>query len=345
VSEADGGAVENPLAAACYADRARQYPVVVTENVQLATDTYRVRLECPELAAKILPGQFLMIRLPTCDDPLLGRPFALYDTVLGDTVLNDAVLNDAALDDTALYDAGQPVGIDVVYLVVGKLTGLLSQCQPGDQLEVWGPLGNGFFAKPVELAAKPVESAAKPVESAGEPVEHLIMVAGGIGQTPFLALGRQFLGGRSYGQPQQTVAAAQSVTLCLGVRRQDLLAGADDFRDCGIDLRISSDDGSVGHHGLVIELLQQTLDEKALDEKSAINCRIACCGPEPMMEAVAQIAIARNVPCEVSLETPMACGIGICFSCVVKTKQPGGDWDYKRTCVDGPVFEAEKIVW
>ncbi len=300
----NGGAVENsqqtnPLAAAQYADDARQYPVVVTENVQLATDTFRVRFECPELTAKILPGQFLMIRLAESADPLLGRPFALYDTVLD--------------------DAGRAIGIDVVYLVVGKLTGLLAKCQAGDRLEVWGPLGNGFSS---------------------EPSEHLIMVAGGIGQTPFLALGRQFLGGRSYGQPQQHVESAQSVTLCLGVRRQDLLAGADDFRDCGIDLRISSDDGSVGHHGLVTELLEQTLDEKA-----SATCRIACCGPEPMMEAVAKIAIARNVPCEVSLETPMACGIGICFSCVVKTKQPDGDWDYKRTCVDGPVFEAEKIVW
>ena len=304
----NGGAVENPtqtnpLAAAQYADYAQQYPVVVTENVQLATDTFRVRFECPELAAKILPGQFLMIRLAESADPLLGRPFALYDTVLD--------------------DAGRAVGIDVVYLVAGKLTGLLAKCQTGDRLEVWGPLGNGFSA---------------------DPVEHLIMVAGGIGQTPFLALGRQFLGGRSYGQPQQQVESAKSVTLCLGVRREDLLAGADDFRDCGIDLCISSDDGSVGHHGLVTELLDRTLDEKFGPNTPGV-CRIACCGPEPMMEAVAKIALARDVPCEVSLETPMACGIGICFSCVVKTKQPDGDWDYKRTCVDGPVFDAEKIVW
>jgi len=305
VSGTDGGAVKkNPLAAAYYADHARQHQVLVTENVQLATDTYRVRLECPKLAAQIVPGQFLMIRLPACDDPLLGRPFALYDTVLD--------------------DSGQPVGVDVVYLVVGKLTTLLAQCQAGDRLEIWGPLGNGFSV---------------------EPVEHLLMVAGGIGQTPFLALGRQFLGSRKYGMPRQEIASAKSVTLCLGVRRQDLLAGADDFRAGGIDLQISSDDGSVGHHGLVTELLEQTLDAKALDEKSSTNCRIACCGPEPMMEAVAKIALARDVPCEVSLETPMACGIGICFSCVVKTQQPSGDWDYKRTCVDGPVFEAGEIVW
>lgn len=299
MNEVRGGAAPNPLAAANYADCAQQYQVTVAENVKIATDTYRIRFESEQLATKILPGQFLMIRLDACNDPILGRPFALYDTVL-----------------TA---AGQAVAVDVVYLVVGKLTRLLAQYQQGDKLVVWGPLGNGFSA---------------------EPTEHLIMVAGGIGQTPFLALGRQFLGGRAYGRPQRQVASAQCATLCYGVRRKDLLAGAEDFRSCGIDLRISSDDGSVGHHGLVTELLQQTLEEK-----SGQPCRIACCGPEPMMEAVAKIALDCQVPCEVSLETPMACGIGICFSCVVKTHQPDGDWDYKRTCVDGPVFDAEKIVW
>lgn len=166
------------------------------------------------------------------------------------------------------------------------------------------------------------------------------MVAGGIGQTPFLALGREYLGGRQYGQPARDVSPTGGVTLCYGVRSEDLLAGADDFRECGIDLRISSDDGSVGHHGLVTDLLEQVLDEQ-----SQTNCRVVCCGPEPMMEAVAKVAIARSVPCEVSLETPMACGIGICFSCVVKAEQPDGSWDYKRTCVEGPVFDAKKIVW
>jgi dihydroorotate dehydrogenase electron transfer subunit len=64
-----------------------------------------------------------------------------------------------------------------------------------------------------------------------------------------------------------------------------------------------------------------------------------------MMEAVAEIASESSVPCEVSLETPMACGVGICFSCVVKVAQTSGGWDYKRTCVDGPVFDADRICW
>ena len=63
------------------------------------------------------------------------------------------------------------------------------------------------------------------------------------------------------------------------------------------------------------------------------------------MEAVAELARERNVPCQVSLETPMACGIGICFTCVAKVRDETGDWDYKRTCVEGPVFDAAKIDW
>src|SRR3954452_6215133 len=113
------------------------------ENVPLAERTFRIRLDCPEIAAAIRPGQFLMLRLPGTSDPLLGRPFALYDT---------------ALDGTA---------IDVVYLVVGKMTGLLAQVKSGEPVEVWGPLGSGF----PEL----------------DGTEHVVCVAGGIGQTPFLA--------------------------------------------------------------------------------------------------------------------------------------------------------------
>src|SRR5262249_23741603 len=94
--------------------------VEVRENVTLARQTYCVRLHTPELARAIRPGQFLMIRLPGHTDPLLGRPFALYDT--------------------ALDEHGRPVAVDVVYLVVGKVTGLLAEVRPGDRVDVWGPL-------------------------------------------------------------------------------------------------------------------------------------------------------------------------------------------------------------
>jgi dihydroorotate dehydrogenase electron transfer subunit len=292
----------NPLGAAYYADRTLQVSATVVENVRLARDTYRIRLQAPELARRIAPGQFLMLRLAGGSDPLLGRPLALYDTWCN--------------------EAGEPLGVDVVYLVVGRMTSRLAQVRAGEVIETWGPLGNGFSTAPVD---------------------HLIMVAGGIGQTPFLALGREALGGRDYGNEGRRPLRTKRATLCYGVRTLDLLAGVDDFRAAGIDVRISSDDGSVGRHGLVTETLSELLDEATAIAGQSI--RIACCGPERMMEAVAHLAHERSVPCEVSLETPMACGIGICFSCVVKVRQPDGEWDYKRTCVEGPVFSAEKIVW
>jgi dihydroorotate dehydrogenase electron transfer subunit len=288
----------NPLHASFYADGAVQQRVSVIENVRLARDTYRVRFDCQELAHRILPGQFIMMRLADYDDPLLGRPLALYDTVLA--------------------NGGEPVGLDIVYLVLGKMTTRLAAFQPGNELEVWGPLGNGFFP---------------------QHTEHLLMVAGGIGQTPFLALARQYLGQRRYGDSAPDVASADHVTLCYGARSADYLAGVEDFERLGVQVRLSTDDGTRGHHGLITELLSDELNG------AGQGTHVACCGPEPMMEAVSKITKAAGVPCQVSLETPMACGIGICFSCVAKVRDEQGGWDYKRTCVDGPVFAAEQIVW
>jgi dihydroorotate dehydrogenase electron transfer subunit len=289
----------NPLYADYYADTASFSRVRILENVQLARDTYRVRFECREIARRIVPGQFVMLRLAGLNDPLLGRPLALYDVVRDSD--------------------GTPVGIDVVYLTLGKMTHQLAKCVPGDELEIWGPLGNGFPP---------------------QPTDELIMVAGGIGQTPFLALGQEYLGRRQYGDPPRSVPPAKRVTLCYGVQSAELLAGMADFEAAGFEVRISSDDGSVGHHGFVTHLL-----EHALSETQSRDRLVVCCGPEPMMHAVAELCQRTHTPCLVSLETPMACGIGICFSCVTKVRQPDGGWDWKRTCVEGPIFEAQKIEW
>jgi dihydroorotate dehydrogenase electron transfer subunit len=302
--------MSNPLHAPFYVDGACCKTAAIVENELVARDTYRVRFACPAIAAGITPGQFIMLRLAGCDDPLLGRPLALYDTVLS--------------------PAGEPTWLDVVYLVAGKFTRRLAGCMPGQLLEVWGPLGNGF-----------------PPQAA----EHLIMVAGGIGQTPFLAVAAEHLGHKQYGRPAHSVPRPKRITLCYGARNAAFLAGVDDFRRLDVEVRLSTDDGTAGHHGFVTEILRNLLDEKAATEKKAgtnanrQSTTIVSCGPEPMMAAVAEIAHRYNVPCLVSLETPMACGIGICFTCVAKVRQPDGSWDYKRTCVEGPVFAADQIVW
>jgi dihydroorotate dehydrogenase electron transfer subunit len=290
--------MSNPLHAAYYADELVHAKVEVEANECLALDTYCLRFLCPDMARRILPGQFVMLRLADCNDPLIGRPLALYDTV-------------PAAD-------GSPLSIDVVYLVKGKLTSRLKELSPGQLAEVWGPLGNGFLPRQAE---------------------HLIMVAGGIGQTPFLALAQEYLGRKRYGHPPRLVPRAGKVTFCYGARTHEYLAGVEDFERLGVDVRISTDDGSRGKRGLVTDVLRDVLREGGKSQ------RIVCCGPEPMMAAVAQIAHESNVPCEVSLETPMACGIGICFTCVAKVRESSGQWDYKRTCVEGPVFDSERIEW
>ena len=287
----------NPLHAPYYADHAAQCSTRIVENVRVARDTFRVRFSAPLIATTAVPGQFAMLRLGGCNDPLIARPLAVYNVGDGEFV-------------------------DLVYLVKGKFTSRLATLGPGTPLVVWGPLGNGFSSTPTE---------------------HLIMVAGGIGQTPFLLLGEEFRGLRKFGGTQRSITPAKQVTLLYGARSQDWLAGLSDFARTGVAVQIATDDGSCGFHGFVTQLLEKTLDEHAL--ASAAPPRVVCCGPEPMMAAVARIAKERNVPCEVSLETPMACGIGICYTCVAKVCLDNGEWDYKRTCVEGPIFPAEKIVW
>lgn len=317
---------------------ARQQIVPVVEQVRLARDTYRLRLAAPELAQAVVPGQFFMIRAPGVTNPLLGRPFALYDTWLD--------------------GAGRPAGIDIVYLVVGKMTSLMSGWTAGDRVEIWGPLGNGF-----------------PLPNA----ERLLLVAGGIGNTPFPAVAREALGLRSYAR--ESVAGEcpsdgrcetertntpslplppPRITFCYGARSADYFAGLDDFNALGIDLRLATDDGSRGHHGFVTDLVAEWLRESKIErqregetERLASStpplphspAAIYCCGPEPMMHAVAKLAAQHGVPCWLSLETPMACGFGACFSCVTRIKQPDGNWDYRRTCVEGPIFPAEVLAF
>jgi dihydroorotate dehydrogenase electron transfer subunit len=270
-------------------------------NLLLAQDTYQIRLEAPALARAIRPGQFVMIRLADSSDPLLGRAFALYDTVLD--------------------PQGEPVAIDIVYQVVGKLTGLLAERRPGMSVQIWGPLGNGF----PELNG----------------VDHVGLVAGGIGQTPFLAYARQLLGQRVYGgQPARRVA--QNVSLYYGVRSAALAAAVDHFRGAGVQVHLASDDGSLGLQGFVTQLVETHLNPNFPPGHPGLQeppQHLVGCGPMPMMKALAVLARRSRIPCHLSLETPMACGIGICFSCVTPVLTDGG-WDYRRVCIEGPVFDA-----
>ena len=269
---------------------------------------------------QIAEGTFLIrIAAPAIAEMLVPGQFVMIRLAGTDAPLIGRAL---AVYDVIRDDAGQARWIDLVYLKKGTFTTALAESPLGTQVTLWGPLGNGF---------------------ANRACDRLIMVAGGIGQTPMLLLGREALGSQEFGDANRTSGWAKSVEFIYGARRSSLLAGVDDFREAGFDVTLCTDDGSAGQQRLVPDVLRERLKE-LVDAGESI--RVATCGPEIMMEKVAEACDAASVDCQVSMETPMACGIGICFSCVAQVRQDGPEeWDYKRTCVEGPIFDSHKICW
>ena len=313
----------------------RHVTVTVQSNERVAENTFRLRFVAPDLIPHLQPGQFLMLRLANTNDPLLGRPLAVYRA--------DATCG----------------RVEVVYLVVGQMTERLSQLPVGEPLQVWGPLGKGFA-----------------LSESDRQDDHLVMVAGGIGQTPFYMLAEETLGLRTFAGRNGRVKKA---TLLFGARSKNRLVCLDEFRELGVDVQVTTEDGSEGTRGFVTDLIAPTIARVGLP-----RVVIACCGPHPMLQAAFRVAQSLGqLPCYVSLESPMACGLGLCFSCVVKyrvkdrdddgTPNDGPDYvrscvdgpdnvrscvdgaddvrscvdepDYVRTCVDGPVFDAYRLVW
>lgn len=228
----------------------------------------------------------------------------------------------------AIYDVhdgedGSPEFIDLIYLRKGALTQPLSAAPVGTQISLWGPLGNSFIDEHVQR----------------QPCDRLIMAVGGIGQTPMLVTGRDALDN----------GWADRVEMIYGARRASLLAGVNDFRAAGFGVTLCTDDGSEGQQARVPDVLADRLaDLRSVSSEQRI--RILTCGPEIMMEKVAEVGARYGAEVLVSMETPMACGIGICFSCVAKIRledaAPGQcEWDYKRTCVEGPIFNANDVCW
>jgi dihydroorotate dehydrogenase electron transfer subunit len=187
-----------------------------------------------------------------------------------------------------------PAGSDELHFLiedVGPGTKRLCESQAGDELMLVGPLGNGFEAPDGERRA--------------------LLVGGGVGIAP-LAIW------------QDQLTQPLEATL-LGFRDSPRAAGAELLRDA----HVATDDGSVGHHGFVTDLLLERLED------SGPELTVYACGPPPMLEAVRALAAVHLAPAQLALESGMACGFGACFGCVVPTKR-----GYLRLCVDGPVVDA-----
>lgn len=189
---------------------------------------------------------------------------------------------------------------------VGEGTRALCDTRPGEGIVLNGPLGQPF---PQDVA---------------DPV----CIAGGVGLAPFLLLARQLQ------------AQGRTPRLLFGGRSRAFLSGIDDFAGL-VRLFASTDDGSFGFHGMVTALLDDLL---ARGEVKAGEI-VFCCGPDPMMHAVAALCEKRGLRCFLSLETYMACGYGVCNGCTVKVQGPRfKGWPFSRTCMEGPVYEACELV-
>ncbi|MDX9871539.1 MAG: dihydroorotate dehydrogenase electron transfer subunit [Clostridia bacterium] len=186
-------------------------------------------------------------------------------------------------------------GLVVVwYQAVGRGTALMTELMAWDEVDVVGPLGRGFDT-----------------EIAGEKV---YLIGGGVGLAPLIFLG-------------QKLAGANEITLFGGAKNAGLLETAQDLS--ALPAFWATEDGSLGHRGLVTELLKQSLEK----EKPA---RFYSCGPHGMLAEVARLARAQNIPLQVSLESAMACGVGACLGC--SCDKGSGREGYLKVCKDGPVF-------
>ncbi|MGO9762057.1 MAG: dihydroorotate dehydrogenase electron transfer subunit [Solirubrobacteraceae bacterium] len=190
---------------------------------------------------------------------------------------------------------------------VGPGTRRLCELRPGERLWALAPLGRGFRAGGRELDQR-----------------RALLVGGGVGIAP-LAILQDTL---SDGANADTASGADAVTVLLGFRDAARAAGAALLSGA----HVATDDGSVGHHGLVTELLAAELQRDP-------HAVVYACGPAPMLEGVRAMCEQRGVPAQLALAAGMACGFGACFGCVVPTRGGG----YLRVCVDGPVIDAAEL--
>lgn len=207
----------------------------------------------------------------------------------------------------AVYKARGDIA-EILFKVVGKGTSLLAEKRPGDTVDIIGPLGNGF-----------------PIDDG---FERAMLLAGGMGIAALMSLAE--------------VIKGREIAALIGASTQSKLVGIEDLLALGADVHVATEDGTAGHKGTVSGLMEDVI----LKKKCPIaGCRIFACGPTPMLKAISQLAARYGMPAYVSLEERMACGVGACLGCVCEVTSPENGIQYKTVCADGPVFNAQEIVW
>lgn len=235
------------------------------------------------------PGQFYMLRLGPEADPYLPRAFSWLRSLKAQGASREEACS----------------GIQILFQVVGKATGRLSRLHVGDEVEVVGPLGNGWHWE---------ESRAP------------LLVGGGIGAASLVCLLESF--------PPEVRGRTRAV---VGAKDANGLWCGREMSKLGASVSMAVERGAGGFLGTVVDLLRHRGMDLVSDETE-----VFACGPWGMLREVARWAKHNQLACQVSLEAPMACGVGVCLGCAVKLSSSGG---YARVCLDGPVFRAEEIHW
>ncbi|MFH1245248.1 MAG: dihydroorotate dehydrogenase electron transfer subunit [Candidatus Omnitrophota bacterium] len=265
-------------------------------------ECFKMSIFAPAIARCACPGQFVHLRCQEGPEPLLRRPLSFH------RIYQDK--------------------FEVLYRIAGRGTALLAKKQEGDTIDVIGPLGKGFVF-PSTVHREPQTANRKP--------QTAILVAGGMGAAPLLALAEALAGGKN------ALPDEQEIIILLGAKTKTELLCEKTFKELGCDVRVATDDGTKGHKGFVTELfkevLQSTINNIRTGDKP-VPAIIYACGPHPMLKEVARISMKFDVPAQGALEEKMACGVGACLGCVVETSQ-----GYQRVCKDGPVFDLSEIKW
>ena len=217
-----------------------------------------------------------------------------------------AKLHDAVLRRPFSIYKVDGANLSILYKTIGRGTSTMQALKTGDSVSIVGPLGNGF-----------------PLTS--DPGVTPVLVGGGYGVAPLFFLARRM--------------TRPGLLFVGGAKAVDILL-ADDFKAIGWDVRIATDDGSLGEKGLVTAPLDAWL--KTVEGK--INTEFYACGPNGMLKAVGDRAIKGNRKAWLSLDRHMGCGVGACLACVQKVRLSGQE-TLARVCKDGPVFESREVIW
>ncbi len=326
--------------------RAR-FDAVVRFNRQVCREHYILRLALPGGFPATRPGQFVQLGCRPPDgaidlDRLLCREHK-WESGRGVVIEQQELCGSSAFLRRPFSLAGRGddasgTWIDVIHRVVGVGTGWLAGLKEDDKVDLIGPLGN-WFSLP-----------------RGKSIG--LLVGGGVGLPPMFYLAQTLAQARwaAVGFVGATTADLLAVTFVEGVVPDQDGAVAQSvvqFAQLGYGAVVTTDDGSLGLRGRITDGLVRYLQSQSPED--AQQTVVFTCGPEAMMHAVADLAGRCGVACQVCLEQAMACGMGTCQSCVVRighdqddshgVAEDGRAWRYRLACSDGPIFEAQQVVW